>query len=350
MIDLVDDSGDSNAPKDKKAEKATLDSRRLELLIGENQIAVDSLNTLKSINANKQKHAEITRIIGGLTNGIINYDERHPDPNAFMIDENDIFRYAFSVSQMADYFVSVNPTHLLVPLRGALPPVSMMLTYLDMNSIRYDSEIIPMPVSEFVDKCQEIKKSVIESALEDCIRKSLKPRFFTLDTSISGTSMKHYVDLLKSYLPELSGKFGNIEIEYDLMKIKKDPKEFSRKSIKASKASSRNITLNHGVSYVPNLMSEDIPVLLGVDYPIYMNRKIKTREHGENVIADRRFAFLKIIVSKKPIIIRSGSQERVYEVSENQITADLFVDIVVSHIEEAKYLAKNSQLKLDYGI
>ena len=231
--------------------------------------------------------------------------------NEYVFEKKDINRYALGCKKIAEFIIAKKPDEIICPLRGGYPPTTIINEICD-----YKSNIKYVPTSD----CVEDKKGIIYSALETSLENFAKngnknPHLVTIDTAIKGSSTRQFKGLLLEYLPKIISKLG-IDITYSIVKLWLNPEEASRsKKLKIDSRKKGSIMYNDAVFYVNDLLCEDKPELLGIDYPYCIGQ-------------DKKSAFLeKVGVQKKINVKGEGGEIREY-LPIDCTTSQLFIRIV----------------------
>lgn len=239
----------------------------------------------------------------------------------FLLDNSSLDSYAHACVCSLQIIDDEKPDVILSPMRGAYPPTRVLSSF--TPNLSRSPEIITFPASEFIPDKEELFYSALEKVIS-LYKQNI--HILTLDTAITGSSARRFKRMIKQYLPLVYHKQGKDEtygIEYTLIKLwhERDdlrPKGHSHK-IRSLEMEFDFNDYNIGVK---DLFAEDIPELLGIDYPIHLGKGKKS-------------SFLVRVNTKDPIslVYDDGSRISMYPEGK-QNTADLFVKLVTERVEE----------------
>src|SRR3989344_4053206 len=195
----------------------------------------------------------------------------------YILKESDVIAYANACLRIAEAIDSINPHGLLCPLRGGLPPTRVVL-----NLVEHKPRLITtVPTSNYVAHRDELLKIALEDVIATAIDNLAseeapftkdKVRILSIDTAISGTSIFHF----------------NV----------------------------RDLSINHGVAYVPSLLCEDVDGLLGFKYGFTNVRGVKSPD-------------MESVVDPKPIVVLRSEKD--FDLYQGPNAADMLVDILVQY-------------------
>jgi len=228
---------------------------------------------------------------------------------------DNLYSYADTCRTIIGIIKNEKPDKIICPLRGAYPPIRVVSSQIEDNLIEY------VPTSEFLHNKEELVQSALEKIVSEMKEKGIRaPHILTVDTAITGSSIRRYRDLLKKYSPELMTRFGFEDLKYSIVKIwsSKSKKESHHNNIR--NIGNKKIEFNDYNLNVDKLFCEDDNILLGIDYPF-------------NLKGGKKAAYIVRIVSKNPINVEYGDKKEIYTPLDNQTTADIFVEIVKNELK-----------------
>lgn len=248
----------------------------------------------------------------------------------YVFKENEVRAYATACLRIAEALNTIDPQALICPLRGSLPPTTIVLKLLGKTP----NHVVTIPTSNYVANRDELLRTALYDLVGNVVDNNEtlegKVKIFTVDTAISGTSTKHFMDVLKRFIPEVQEHYG-VGIDYYLVKLWQRDQEVVQKKSTDFYSNTRNVVINQGVVYVPNLLCEDKDGLLGYRYGFTERRGVKTSELIE--VDDRRL-----------IIVDRESQEPLIFMGKK--ASDLFKDVVLHYAYNIREQAKLFQKAL----
>jgi len=245
----------------------------------------------------------------------------------YILKESDVIAYANACLRIAEAIDSINPHGLLCPLRGGLPPTRVVL-----NLVEHKPRLITtVPTSNYVAHRDELLKIALEDVIATAIDNLAseeapftkdKVRILSIDTAISGTSIFHFNEMLKRFLPELQTQY-DVVVDYFLAKLWQNPAEAAREKRRKMRfhCNMRDLSINHGVAYVPSLLCEDVDGLLGFKYGFTNVRGIKSPD-------------MESVVDPKPIVVLRSEKD--FDLYQGPNAADMLVDILVQYAGKIK--------------
>lgn len=253
----------------------------------------------------------------------------------YILKESDVIAYASACLKIAEAIDKIKPHGLLCPLRGGLPPTRVVL-----NLVEHKPRLInTVPTSNYVAHRDELLRialeDVIATAIDNLANEEApfnrdRVKIVSIDTAISGTSIFHFNEMLKRFLPELQSQYDVI-VEYFLAKIWQNPEEAAKERRRNMRfhCNMRDLSINHGVAYVPTLLCEDVDGLLGFKYRFTEMRGVKSHD-------------MESVVDPRPILVSRDKTD--FDLYQGPNAADMLVDILVNYA--AKIKAKQTKVPL----
>ncbi|MEM7813307.1 MAG: hypothetical protein QW548_00205 [Candidatus Aenigmatarchaeota archaeon] len=228
--------------------------------------------------------------------------------DVYEFPEQDIRYYAEACAKVAGELKRVSPHSIVCPLRGGYPPTRIVTKLCD-----YNGRVHLLPTSAFVSGREDLVKEGFDRAFQDAKEEGVKaPRIAIIDTAISGTSLRKLNEELKREFPQFKKKYGDISIYMAKVWKAKSPNQLKGGRFRFDKYNSE-LPIYHATAFVRELLCEDRPELLGIDYPFSTDR-------------DRKSSYAEPVCAKKQIRVkRDGS---VTEYAPCPTTADTLVNIV----------------------
>ena len=187
--------------------------------------------------------------------------------------------------------------------------------------MNYEDRVNLLPTSGFVSGRDELVQSGFDNVLDE-LRKHIadKPlKVAIIDTAISGTSTRKLNDELKREFSLRKERYGTVL--YYIAKLWKTDADDQRVGFVNFHCNS-DIPIHHGVAFVPDLLCEDRPDLLGIDYPYHADGQDRPRN-------DRKIPHASYVIAKK--LIRVIGDEHTIEYPPLPTTADTFITLICKY-------------------
>lgn len=252
------------------------------------------------------------------------------------LSEEDIRSYSVACVKSLRALNHHQSSKLVCLLRGGYPP-TRVVHRLAQEFLECPPELCDIPTSNFLKNRKHLVYALVENLINSY--EAHKGGSFTIDTAITGSSSRQFLDDLHKYFRDVIRKKQDrlsepILRDYVFTRFwhRKEadfngnhaaPNIFSRTTRDdKGRVHALNLALyNFGVK---NLMSEDVPVLLGIDYPIDLKATDNEGVHGQ------KSEYATTVCRKEPIIVLGNSDERkTYRPSGAENTSDVFIGLLV---------------------
>jgi len=193
------------------------------------------------------------------------------------IKEADLEKYALTCVDAADIYLreAVNSKVFVIDsLRGA-HPFNDLISYILNKKNLNDIINYPFPTSGFLYERKKLISQMLYSLFKYHSENKFG-KFIFLDTMITGSSLRGFKHLLSGYIREYANVSNNYSIEFIIIGIKENGdyiNQYYEKKIKLK--NDNNFLLKHYFLNTGKIISEDIPELLGLDYPYKCGNGIK---------------------------------------------------------------------------
>lgn len=259
---------------------------------------------------------------------------------------------ALYVTQKAD------PQQMVCLLRGGHPPSKVVHT-LTKDYLGKDMSFYAIPTSDFLKNKKYLTYALAEEVLNTADRSDGNGRVLTIDTAITGSSsrqfMKEFADNFRKICQK--GRFANdLTLDYFFVRFWDNAQDrYSKTKCKAhlishdqtmesqGRTSTNHLRLHDYNFGVRSLISEDNPLLLGVDYPI------EFKEEENEGISGQKSEFVSSVKVQLPIHVENeDGKDSCYQPHGNETTSDLFIDLVTERSREniAKLASINERANL----
>jgi len=244
----------------------------------------------------------------------------------FDFSSDDINKYSLACLRAANIYAAEFKTSCVKPaiinsLRGANPIVKIVEKAL--KSVGIEPTVYLLPTSGFLYQRDE----VIYEGLKDIFDKELSSgigNLIFIDTMISGSSLRGFKQKFKKlinheFINELESKL----ITFSFIGIKENHNNY-QENYNEHSFGTNNLVLKSYVLPAGDIMTEDVPELLGVDYPFNSNDK------------SLKLPITSEVKSSEPIRVDG----LVFQ--SNKTTSELFQDIILNEIYK---IMKNNLVK-----
>lgn len=253
------------------------------------------------------------------------------------IPKEDIDSYSIACLRALEVISRSKPNKMVCLLRGGYPP-SRVIHKLVSDYLGRNMESCLVPTSDFLRNKKDLVYALTNHLVKTAIACPESSRVFSVDTAISGSSSRQYMsDFVTNFRkildrnPDVQEDF---ELNYDFVrfwnnsedrysKTKRRPfvVEHTHKTPSGKKGVLRFHTYDFGVR---SLISEDIPLLLGLDYPIEFDKEENNGVHG------KKSEYTCRVEEQKPIVV---SDEEYFPLK-GQSTSELFLDLLIRNSQD----------------
>lgn len=232
---------------------------------------------------------------------------------------------------------------LLCLIRGGYPPTRVVHN-LASEFLEFTPELCDIPTSNFLKNRKHLVYALVERIFEDSYSRGDLKGAFTIDTAITGSSSRQFMDDFYSYFKEVVKRKGDREevpepFDYVFARFWHDREAEFNNTRAGPNVLPRNATDVRGRQHrvnmflynfgVRDLMSEDKPVLLGIDYPI----DLKFNDQGG--ITGQKSEYIARVNEQIPIVVVGEDGARTtYRPTACQNTADMFVGLLGDYSRE----------------
>lgn len=262
------------------------------------------------------------------------------------LDKRDIESYSLACIRALEVVARVDPKRMVCLLRGGYPP-SKVVHGLSEQYLGKTMDSYAIPTSDFLRNKNDLVYALTDGSIDLVRDNQNHGKILTIDTAISGSSsrqfMTDFANNFKKLVYDKKDLSGEAILDYSFIRFWHDSEHrFSRTKSKpfiiehrqkSDRGRGKNIVLRFNVYDfgVRNLMAEDKPLLLGLDYPIEFAREENKGVHGQ------KSEYLVKVIKTEPIAIRDDTAQTFYQPHGTQTTSDLFIDI----------LSQNAKLQID---
>jgi len=268
-------------------------------------------------------------------------------PEGMTMSEEDIHSYSSACVKSLFVIDKEQPESMVCLLRGGYPPTVVVDT-LAREFLDVDLNPMLIPTSDFLKN----KHQLVRVLTDQLVRKAScndhnRGRVITIDTAITGSSSRQFLREFNDGFETVvrRNEYSEIPVSLDYVLIRfwdKRPDRGSKTKIKSDvKTRYDSITdvsgeeVRHRLRFknynfgVRSLISEDNPLLLGIDYPY-------TFEKGENGgIHGQKSEYTQQVEVSVPITVsRNDGTNNVYQPKLNQSTGDLFLELILDDSRE----------------
>ncbi len=259
------------------------------------------------------------------------------------ISERDITSYSTACLRALEVIDHEDPKRMICLLRGGYPP-SRVLYALSGEYLGKSLDSFPIPTSDFLKNKKSLVYSLTDNSINFAKNSQNHGKIFSVDTAISGSSSRQFMNEFTNNFQNLASCKRDVSedvvIDYTLVRFWHDSEDrYSRTKRKPSLSEHRQrsdsgsgkefVLKFHVYDFgVRNLISEDKPVLLGMDYPIEFKKEDNGGIHG------KKSEYIEKVLKTDPITMVQDGGEITYQPHGEQTTADLFVDLIVQRSRE----------------